>query len=115
VTDSAPGSGGPRHNRRGSDRGAFRGISFIGDDGLGLDCNRGPCCRFDDGLTGGNFNFAANLADILTPLGIGVILVVTGSFPWAMAYVALVALIGALSYMFLLGQMKQIDLSGLAA
>ncbi len=65
------------------------------------------------GLTGGIFNFAANLAGILTPLVIGLILGATGSFYWAMAYVAAMALIGALSYIFLLGQVERIDLTAL--
>jgi ACS family D-galactonate transporter-like MFS transporter len=63
------------------------------------------------GLTGGIFNFAANVAGILTPLVIGFILGATGSFYWALAYVGAMALIGALSYIFLLGQVERIDLT----
>jgi ACS family D-galactonate transporter-like MFS transporter len=63
------------------------------------------------GLTGGIFNFAANLAGILTPLVIGFILGATGSFYWALAYVAAMAMIGALSYIFLLGRVERIDLA----
>ena len=39
------------------------------------------------GLTGGMFNFAANLAGIITPLVIGFIVAATGSFFYALAYV----------------------------
>ena len=61
------------------------------------------------GLTGGIFNFAANLAGIITPLVIGFIVAATGSFFYALAYVGAVALIGALSYIFILGDVKRLE------
>jgi ACS family D-galactonate transporter-like MFS transporter len=60
------------------------------------------------GLTGGIFNLAANLAGIITPLVIGVIIGQTGSFFWALGYIAVVALIGALSYIFILGDVRRL-------
>lgn len=62
------------------------------------------------GLTGGIFNFSANLAGIVTPLVIGAIIGATGSFFYALAYVGAVALLGALSYIFILGDVKRIEL-----
>ena len=62
------------------------------------------------GLTGGLFNFAANLAGIVTPLVIGFIVSATGSFVGALAFVAVVALLGALSYIFILGDVRRIEL-----
>ena len=62
------------------------------------------------GLTGGLFNFAANLAGIVTPLVIGFIVSATGSFVGALAFVGIVALLGALSYIFILGDVHRIDL-----
>ena len=62
------------------------------------------------GTSGGLFNFAANIAGILTPLVIGWILSSTGSFTWALAYVAAAAAIGACSYVFLLGDVERIRL-----
>ncbi len=62
------------------------------------------------GLTGGIFNFAANLAGVVTPLVIGGILLVTASFQWALAYIAAVALLGALSYIFILGDVRRLEL-----
>ena len=62
------------------------------------------------GLSGGLFSLAANLASILTPLIIGLILGRTGSFYWALAYVAAMAMLGALSYLFVLGEIKRIEL-----
>jgi ACS family D-galactonate transporter-like MFS transporter len=63
------------------------------------------------GLTGGVFNFAANLAGILTPLVIGFIVAATGSFFYALAYVGAVAMIGALSYLFVLGDVKRMEVA----
>lgn len=62
------------------------------------------------GLTGGIFNLAANLAGIVTPLVIGAIVSATGSFFYALAYVGSLALMGALAYIFVLGDVKRIEL-----
>ncbi|TPG53875.1 MFS transporter [Sphingomonas glacialis] len=62
------------------------------------------------GLTGGIFNLAANLAGIVTPLAIGVIVAATGSFFYALAFVGGLALIGALAYIFVVGDVKRIVL-----
>lgn len=62
------------------------------------------------GLTGGVFNFAANLAGIITPLVIGAIVAATGSFFYALAYVGGLALLGALAYILILGDVKRIVL-----
>jgi len=62
------------------------------------------------GLTGGIFNFAANLAGIITPLVIGFIVAETGSFFGALAFISVVALVGAFSYIFVVGDIKRIEL-----
>jgi ACS family D-galactonate transporter-like MFS transporter len=62
------------------------------------------------GLTGGIFNLAANLAGIVTPLVIGVIVAATGSFFYALAFVGALALMGALAYIFILGDVERIEL-----
>jgi MFS transporter, ACS family, D-galactonate transporter len=62
------------------------------------------------GLTGGLFNFAANLAGIVTPLVIGFIVAATGSFVGALTFIGIVALIGAASYIFILGDVRRIAL-----
>jgi MFS transporter, ACS family, D-galactonate transporter len=64
------------------------------------------------GLTGGVFNLCANLAGIVTPLVIGVVVAATGSFAWALAFIAVMALIGALSYIFLLGDVRRVEFDG---
>ncbi len=62
------------------------------------------------GLTGGIFNFAANLAGIITPMVIGFIVTATGSFIGAILYIGILALVGAFSYIFIVGDVKRIDL-----
>jgi ACS family D-galactonate transporter-like MFS transporter len=62
------------------------------------------------GLTGGVFNLCANLAGIVTPIVIGVIVGATGSFAYALAYIAVVAIIGALSYIFIVGEVKPVEM-----
>ncbi len=62
------------------------------------------------GLTGGIFNFSSNLAGVLTPIVVGIILGATGSFYYALAYTGGVALLGALSYIFVLGDVKRIEI-----
>ena len=64
------------------------------------------------GLTGGVFNLCANLAGIVTPLVVGFVVAATGSFEWALAFIGAVAIIGALSYIFVLGDVKRVEYSG---
>ena len=62
------------------------------------------------GLTGGVFNFCANLAGIITPLVVGFILQATGSFYFALAYIAVLGLIGAAAYIFIVGDVHRVEL-----
>jgi len=62
------------------------------------------------GLTGGIFNFASNMAGVITPIVVGAIIKATGSFFYALAYVAAAALLGAFSYVFILGDVKRVEL-----
>jgi ACS family D-galactonate transporter-like MFS transporter len=66
------------------------------------------------GLTGGVFNLAANLAGIVTPLVIGAIVKETGSFVYALALIGVIALIGALSYIFILGPVRRLEFNDAA-
>jgi ACS family D-galactonate transporter-like MFS transporter len=63
------------------------------------------------GLTSGVFNFCANLAGIVTPLVIGFVLGATGSFYFALAYIAALGLIGAAAYVFIVGEVKRVEIS----
>jgi ACS family D-galactonate transporter-like MFS transporter len=62
------------------------------------------------GLAGGVFNFFANLGSILTPLVIGFILATTNSFNIALVYMSALALVGAFSYIFIIGKVYRIEL-----
>jgi ACS family D-galactonate transporter-like MFS transporter len=62
------------------------------------------------GLTGGIFNLCANLAGIVTPLVIGFVLGATGSFYGALAYIAALGLIGAAAYVFILGEVRRVEM-----
>jgi ACS family D-galactonate transporter-like MFS transporter len=62
------------------------------------------------GLTGGVFNLCANLAGIITPLVIGFIVGATGSFVWALGFVGIIAMIGALSYIFIVGDVRRVEI-----
>jgi MFS transporter, ACS family, D-galactonate transporter len=63
------------------------------------------------GITGGIFNFAANLGGIITPIVIGAIIAATGSFYYALSFIGALALLGAFSYIFLLGNVERIVLT----
>lgn len=60
------------------------------------------------GLTGGVFNLIGNMSAIVTPLIIG-FLVQDGSFAPALVYVSSLALLGALSYILLVGEVTRIE------
>jgi len=62
------------------------------------------------GLSGGIFNLFANAAGIVTPLVIGLIVNATGSFVYALGFISAVTLAGALSYIFVVGDIKRIEL-----
>jgi ACS family D-galactonate transporter-like MFS transporter len=60
------------------------------------------------GLTGGVFNLCTNLAGIVTPIVIGVIVQQTGSFYGGLAFITAMALLGVLSYVFIVGKVERI-------
>ncbi|MCL6633828.1 MAG: MFS transporter [Alicyclobacillus herbarius] len=60
------------------------------------------------GLCGGVFNFAGNLSGIVTPIIIGVIVGSTNNFNGALLFVGAVVIIGALSYLFLVGKVERV-------
>ena len=62
------------------------------------------------GLCGGLFNFIGNIASIVTPIVIGYILKVTNSFNLALIYVGVMGILGALSYLLIVGEIKRVEL-----
>ena len=63
------------------------------------------------GLVGGLFNAAGNLAGIVTPVAIGIIVDVTGSFVGALYFVGAVALFGACAWIFIVGPLEPVPTS----
>lgn len=59
------------------------------------------------GLTGGVFNFIGNLASVIVPVVIGV-LITGGDFSPALIFVGILACVGACSYIFLVGKVQRI-------
>lgn len=64
------------------------------------------------GLTTGLFNLCANLAGIVTPLVVGLIVSATGSFALALGFIAVLAIGGVFSYIFVLGDVRRVELDG---
>jgi ACS family glucarate transporter-like MFS transporter len=62
------------------------------------------------GVSGAMFNFCGNLASIVTPIAIGVMINQLGSFDVALMYVAGMGLLGAFSYLFIVGPLKRLQL-----
>ena len=65
------------------------------------------------GLSGGIFNFAGNMASIITPIAIGYIFNVTHSFNGALIFVGSMGILGAMSYLFIVGDIKRLELAPL--
>lgn len=62
------------------------------------------------GLSGGIFNFAGNIASIVTPIVIGYIINVSHSFNGALVFVGSMGILGALSYLLIVGEIKRVEL-----
>ncbi len=62
------------------------------------------------GLSGSLFNMFGNLAAITTPIVIGYIRKETGSFNGALVYVGVMALIAMTSYLWIVGDIKRVEL-----
>lgn len=62
------------------------------------------------GLSGGLFNMFGNISGIVTPIAIGYIINATGSFNGALVYVGLHALLAIISFVFIVGTIKRIEL-----
>ena len=62
------------------------------------------------GLTGGVFNFIGGLASIIIPIVIG-FLAQGGNFEPALLFIGMLGLLGALSYIFLVGKVERIEIS----
>lgn len=63
------------------------------------------------GMAGGVFNMCGNMASIVTPLVIGIILANTQSFDYTILYVGSMGLLGLISYLFIVGPLERITLT----
>jgi len=89
---------------------AILSLAFFGQGmvGLGWTLISDMAPKHLTGITGGLFNFVTNLSGIFTPIIIGFIISETGSFFGALAFVGAIALFGAFSYIFILGDVKRL-------
>ncbi len=62
------------------------------------------------GLSGGLFNMCGNITTITTPLIIGYIVQLTGSYKGALIYVAANAAVAIFSYLVIVGEIKRVEL-----
>ncbi|MFF7710874.1 D-galactonate transporter [Pseudomonas sp. NPDC007930] len=62
------------------------------------------------GISGGLFNMFGNIASITTPIVIGYLISATGSFKWALVFVGANALVAVLSYLFIVGPIRRVQL-----
>ena len=91
---------------------AIMSIAFFGQGlaGLGWTLLSDVAPKSALGLAGGVFNFCANLASIVTPIVIGVIVQKTGSFGLALTYVGVLGIIGAAAYIFVVGPVERVSI-----
>ena len=89
---------------------AILSLAFFGQGmvGLGWTLISDMAPKHLTGITGGLFNFVTNLSGIITPIVIGFIISATGSFFGALAFIGAIALFGACSYIFILGDVKRL-------
>jgi ACS family glucarate transporter-like MFS transporter len=63
------------------------------------------------GLYGALFNIFGNIGAITTPIVIGYIVAVTGSFAWALVYVGVNALLAVIAYTLIAGPFERVQLT----
>jgi ACS family glucarate transporter-like MFS transporter len=67
------------------------------------------------GVNGGLFNLIGNLAGVTTPIVIGLIVKYTGSFQWALVFVAATALLAIVAYVPIVGEIRRVELAAIPA
>jgi ACS family D-galactonate transporter-like MFS transporter len=89
---------------------AFMALAFFGNGlaSIGWSLISSVAPRRLIGLTGGTFNFISNLSGITTPLIIGY-LAQGGNFAPGLTYIAVIALLGALSYILVIGKLERVE------
>ncbi len=90
----------------------FMALSFFGKGvgALGWAVMSDAAPKEITGLAGGVFNMCGNISSITTPIIIGYIIQITGSFNGALVFVSANALIAALSYLVIVGDIERMEL-----
>jgi ACS family glucarate transporter-like MFS transporter len=91
---------------------ALMALSFFGKGigALGWAVMADAAPREITGLAGSVFNMCGNISSITTPIIIGYIIYITGSFNGALVFVAANALLAAVSYLVIVGEIKRMIL-----
>jgi len=92
---------------------AFMALSYFGKGvgALGWAVNADTAPKEITGLSGSLFNTCGNLSSIITPISIGYIIKVTGSFNWALVFVSIHAFLAIVSYLFIVGKIQRFELN----
>jgi ACS family glucarate transporter-like MFS transporter len=91
---------------------AIMALSYFGKGigALGWAVNADTAPKEITGLSGALFNTFGNLSSIITPIAIGYIIKVTGSFNWALVFVSIHAFLAIVSYVFIVGKIQRFEL-----
>jgi ACS family glucarate transporter-like MFS transporter len=91
---------------------AIMALSYFGKGvgALGWAVNADTAPKEITGLSGALFNTFGNLSSIITPIAIGYIIKVTGSFNWALVFVSIHAFLAIISYVFIVGKIRRFEL-----
>ncbi len=91
---------------------ALMALSYFGKGvgALGWAVNADTAPKEITGLSGSLFNTFGNLSSIITPIAIGYIIKVTGSFNWALIFVSVHAFLAIISYIFIVGKIQRFEL-----
>ena len=92
---------------------AIMALSFFGKGigALGWAVNSDTAPKQIAGLSGALLNTCGNLSSITTPIAIGYIIANTGSFNGALLYVVVHAFVAIISYLFIVGEIKRVELN----
>lgn len=90
----------------------FMALAFFGKGigALGWAVNSDTAPKQIAGLSGGVLNVCGNLSSITTPIAIGYIIQSTGSFNGALVYVGIHAFVAMFCYLFVVGEIKRVEL-----
>jgi ACS family glucarate transporter-like MFS transporter len=87
-------------------------LSYFGKGvgALGWAVNADTAPKEISGLSSGLFNTFGNLSSIVTPIAIGYIINITGSFNWALIFVSIHAFLAIVSYLLIVGKIRRLEL-----